>query len=330
MHQLPGGHFCDKCERTVVDFREMTDREIVRLYQQRQGRVCGIFKHHQLDRALPLPQAPREGKPWAAIAALTTALLLGESAEGQTAISPSYSQVVGNQGGKKTATPDFTKNGTTTIEGWVMDETSEPLIGATVQAADGSGTITQLDGSFKLKIGSHLLGTALTVSFMGYEPMEIILGQGLHGNGRFEIRLKTGLTLPEVVVSANNALFYTGITMGVSVERSGELRNIYGIEGDAADKEILTSNEVKITAYPNPFIATLSLEMEVKTAQPYLFHLYNEAGQLVFAESRELEAGPQSFQLDLAQRHLPEGTYFLRISDDAGEVRTKRLVKVSP
>ncbi len=70
--------------------------------------------------------------------------------------------------------------------------------------------------------------------------------------------------------------------------------------------------------------------MEVKTAQVYLFHLYNEAGQLVLAESRELETGQQNFQLDLVQRHLPEGAYFLRISDDAGEIRTKRLVKVSP
>lgn len=86
----------------------------------------------------------------------------------------------------------------------------------------------------------------------------------------------------------------------------------------------------KLEVYPNPFISTLNVEMEVKTAQAYLFHLYNEAGQLVFAESRELEAGLQSLQLDLVKRHLPEGAYFLRISDDAGEIRTKRLVKVSP
>ena len=85
----------------------------------------------------------------------------------------------------------------------------------------------------------------------------------------------------------------------------------------------------KLEVYPNPFISTLNVEMEVKTAQTYLFHLYNEAGQLVFAESRELTAGLQPLQLDLVQRHLPEGSYFLRISDDAGEIRTKRLVKVS-
>ncbi|MBK9013570.1 MAG: T9SS type A sorting domain-containing protein [Saprospiraceae bacterium] len=94
--------------------------------------------------------------------------------------------------------------------------------------------------------------------------------------------------------------------------------------------EIELLNLKKLEVYPNPFISTINLEMEVPTPQNYLFHLYNEAGELVFAESRELEAGSQNFQLDLVQRHLPEGAYFLRISDDAGEIRTKRLVKVSP
>ena len=117
---------------------------------------------------------------------------------------------------------------------------------------------------------------------------------------------------------------YTGILTGYATMAS--------YDDSKMDVEIKVDNRIKITTYPNPFTSTstLNVEIEVKTAQSYLFHLYNEAGQLVFAESQELEAGEQNFQLHLMQRHLPEGIYFLRISDDAGEIRTKRLVKVSP
>src|SRR5690606_1544268 len=60
-----------------------------------------------------------------------------------------------------------------------------------------------------------------------------------------------------------------------------------------------------------------------------LFHLYNEGGQLLYAETPELTAGTQTIQLNLSQRVLPEGIYFLRISDSIGEIKINRVVKVN-
>jgi hypothetical protein len=319
MHPLPGGRYCDHCERTVVDFRGMTDREIVRIYQQRQGRVCGIFKDNQLDRALPLPQVPKEGKPWAAIAALSSALLFGTPASGQSTSERPVIQLAENNAKEKA-----TDEGKVTIEGWVMDEKGEPIPFANILLADMNGTITDLDGYFNIEIPLKLIGTEIKVSMMGYEAKSITIGQDITNNHPMQIELKTGLALPEVVVTAAQVELRE-VTMGLSAGLA--IMTSYGEEDN---DNLPVVNVVQIKAYPNPFISTLTIEMEVKTAQPYLFHLYNEAGQLVFAESRELEAGLQTLQLDLVQRHLPEGAYFLRISDDAGEIRTKRLVKVSP
>lgn len=319
MHPLPGGHYCDHCERTVVDFRKMTDREIVQIYQQRQGRACGIFQNNQLFRPLPLPQAAKEGKPWAAIAALSSALLLGNPASAQSTTEQHSVQLFDNQLKEKTPSVFEAK---ATIEGWINADNGEPIPFVNILFADGKGTDTDFGGYFKIEIPINLVGTEMKISCMGYEPKSIIIDKNYVGGQSIDIELKFGLTLNEVIVTSERPNFmqsWVGGAVGyVTYDNFGN-----------EEVEIKVDNRVHLTVYPNPFISTLTVEMEVKTAQPYLFHLYNEAGQLVFAESRELEAGLQNFQLDLVQRHLPEGAYFLRISDDAGEIRTKRLVKVS-
>ncbi len=62
-----------------------------------------------------------------------------------------------------------------TIEGQVLDETGEPLPGASVLLKGTStGTVTDLDGNFTLAIGSAE-GPVLKVSFIGYTSQEIAI-----------------------------------------------------------------------------------------------------------------------------------------------------------
>jgi CarboxypepD_reg-like domain/Secretion system C-terminal sorting domain len=323
MHPLPGGRFCDHCERTVVDFREMTDREIARIYQQRKGQVCGIFKGHQLDRPLSLPQPPKEGKPWAAIAALSSSLLFSTLAEGQTLKVQNEVETIINQPINANSISPLTLNEKVFIEGWVIGDKSEPIPFATILLANGNGTATNYDGYFKMEIPIQLIGSLIKVACMGYESKSVTIEKANVIDQPLEVELNFGLTLNEVVVVYNRNKLQQDWTGGGSMSMV-----TYGHVDNSI--EIKVDNRIQITTYPNPFISILNVEMEVKTSQPYLFHLYNEGGQLVFAESRNLEAGLINFQLDLEQRHLPEGAYFLRISDDVGEVRTRRLVKVNP
>lgn len=172
----------------------------------------------------------------------------------------------------------------------------------------------------------------MTASYLGYQEATSLWVN--NESKTMDFTLDAGIELSTVVITYVKPLIEQEMCScgcgywGCGTQCFGLLPN--NADPLAIEASISAFDAEKITIYPNPFISTLTIEMEVKTAQPYLFHLYNEAGQLVFAESRELEAGQQNFQLDLVQRHLPEGAYFLRISDDAGEIRTKRLVKVSP
>ena len=57
------------------------------------------------------------------------------------------------------------------VSGTVVDETGEPLIGATVLVkGTANGTATDLDGNFTLKAPQ---GATLTVSYVGYQPKEV-------------------------------------------------------------------------------------------------------------------------------------------------------------
>ncbi len=324
MHALPGGRHCEKCEKTIVDFREMTDRELVRLYQQRQGRICGIFRPDQLERNLPLPQPPGTNKNWSAIAAVASALMLGTTAGAQQLVAPQFQTEIVSPAKKQM--PD-TAPGKLTIAGQVLDEKGEPLPFASV-ILEGTtrGTETELDGFFSIEITDGIAEQELTISFLGYAPQTVLWTKE---TAMLEVRMKAGIDLPVVQVVYEKPLIEWDLCgMGVVAMVSGDTNSGTIVNEKGTGLESLNSTSINV--FPNPFVSSVFVEIETQKPDAYLFHLYTAGGQLVFAESRELPEGHQTLELDLVQRELPEGIYFLRISDGVGEIKTKRIVKVTP
>jgi hypothetical protein len=81
-----------------------------------------------------------------------------------------------------------------TISGVVTDINGEPLIGANVKAGS-SGTITDIEGNFELKITNK--DQLLKVNLVGYEANEVELEQNVE---KYNVSLKGGNLLDEVVV----------------------------------------------------------------------------------------------------------------------------------
>ncbi|MBI5917312.1 MAG: mucoidy inhibitor MuiA family protein, partial [Bacteroidetes bacterium] len=90
------------------------------------------------------------------------------------------------------------RGGITQVSGRVMDESGEPLIGATIVLKGTSmGTITDIDGSYTFRIPPN--PATLVVSYTGYATQEVPV------NGvSINIALTSGLNLEEVVVTRNN------------------------------------------------------------------------------------------------------------------------------
>ena len=80
-----------------------------------------------------------------------------------------------------------------TVKGNVVDETGEPVIGASVKVVGGQvGAVTDIDGNFQINADKK---ATLEITYIGYEPVKVQAGQDL------KIQLKnTSTTLNDVVV----------------------------------------------------------------------------------------------------------------------------------
>ena len=80
------------------------------------------------------------------------------------------------------------------VKGLVKDATGEPVIGATVRIADGSGgAVTDFDGNFTLNVKA---GTKLQISYIGYQTQEVTARDGMV----ITLQEDAGKSLNEVVV----------------------------------------------------------------------------------------------------------------------------------
>jgi hypothetical protein len=55
------GRYCGACQKTVIDCRDMSDRQLVQFFRQPLTNVCGHFHADQLNRSIELP---RKKLPW--------------------------------------------------------------------------------------------------------------------------------------------------------------------------------------------------------------------------------------------------------------------------
>ena len=64
------------------------------------------------------------------------------------------------------------------ITGVVLDESGEPIIGASVKVQNATiGTITDLAGKFKLEVPSRSI---IEISFIGYRTKTVVVGKEKH------------------------------------------------------------------------------------------------------------------------------------------------------
>ncbi|HEX2629231.1 MAG TPA: hypothetical protein VHM26_09470, partial [Chitinophagaceae bacterium] len=84
MSEVEKGRFCGSCRKQVIDFSEMSDREIVQFFKQpSKGSVCGRFMSDQLDRDMVME---KKRLPWIKyfFQFALPAFLLGKQAQAQT------------------------------------------------------------------------------------------------------------------------------------------------------------------------------------------------------------------------------------------------------
>ena len=328
MVPVKGGKFCGSCEKTIVDFRQMNDRQIIRFYEKSDHKICGVFLPNQLNRAIPFPMERTLSRNWKAIAALASGLLLTGGLMAQTTSLNQPTPVVQTivKGETVVNEVDHASSPSKLLKGFIKSSTDkEPLIGATILIKGMEiGAISDFDGFFELAIPADIEEMEVTISYTGYESQTILFNQ------------QYPLPSQEITVAMNAEMipWEEPMIMGMIIAETGEkgtceagdnafIEEIPEIEPDL---KINKATALDITVYPNPFTNQFKVDFEYKTDGDYLFHLYDMNGSLIYAKTYTLLKGKQTVDLDMNHQNLINGMYILQISDRQDRILASKKI----
>jgi len=228
------GKFCLSCQKTVVDFTAMSDREVLNFFSNNTGNTCGRFNDDQLNKTLSVPKERSIGKWKYFWQFLLPAVFAMHKAEGQKTMgkpaiqqefpvkdsvkkvtnkpAPTVCQPVSANGVVGSNVPSSTllkgriggvsvmpvKKIDITIQGKIVDGNGVPLQYVNIASEDKrSNTITDSFGNFTLKMKDY---QSITISYVGYEPSCVSSGDFIKMDG-FEIAVKDrGIIISGVVI----------------------------------------------------------------------------------------------------------------------------------
>ena len=164
------GGFCKSCQKEVVDFRRMSDKQLTNYFKNKSGNTCGYFDTSQLMRDLPIQDVKQSKRlPFLKVAAVAF-LSLTSLHHVQAQEQKTKTEIVASS--EKGTSTDNQQDQDHLLTGTVL-EASVPLPGANIVLEGTSiGTSTNFDGEFTfpkvLKAGD-----VLVISYLGFTTQKI-------------------------------------------------------------------------------------------------------------------------------------------------------------
>ncbi|HRX93360.1 MAG TPA: carboxypeptidase-like regulatory domain-containing protein [Chitinophagaceae bacterium] len=317
MTTVEKGKFCGSCQKQVVDFSNMSDREIAQFFKKPStGSVCGRFMNDQLDRDIEIPKKRIPFVKYLFNLLLPAFLLTKLSAQKTIGkvIPPQSRDTIPQKATNELITlgmimpteiqpvigdtvcvkpTQIQKNVDAAIiddrkmvSGIVTDEASNPIPGASVIIKGvRNGVATNQQGYFKL---SAKLGDKIIVTGIDIDPTEVTVG-----------------TIDTIQIFIRRAQVTTGIIVTKIVEKAKET-SIPLIENKAG-----VDSASGFQLYPNPAKpgSDITINWIEKEEGYYSFLLMNQAGQSV--QQKEIWIDADARQLNLPLPSVAAGNYFV-------------------
>jgi hypothetical protein len=205
------GGFCSSCNKVVVDFTTMSDEAVIDFFSKTQGHTCGRFRPGQLTTYTSTsPVKVNPGITLLKAGLLSLLLVLTSKQASAQNKTPKPTTEAVEKRGRHTAPANTGIQTEKTLKGIVMDETNEPIPGATIRLKDTSiETYAGAGGRFefpqKVKVGD-----VICINFIGYEPKEYVVPN--NAEKELEIRMVCDVTvLGEVAIDAVYAPDQSGV-----------------------------------------------------------------------------------------------------------------------
>ncbi|OQP52037.1 hypothetical protein A4H97_25830 [Niastella yeongjuensis] len=293
------GRFCGSCQKTVVDFTLMTDKELLDYFSKASQHTCGRFSNDQLNKELQ-PTVIKKRFTWAYVWNIMLATLLVTEANAQVKpvkkkkqevlIPERAPEMMGGIGVVVVPPPRE-------IKGIVLDSANNPLAGASVYyhvKGQTKGSYTDSLGRFNLLIDRNT-PVELTVSYIGYEMKMVTIDSSTNWQ---EIKLKEiTATLGDVVIVG-----------GYSVVHKKPKKKIINDW-----KPAIFKNDIKI--YPNPVVKgnNIKADLSLKKAGEYKMELLNVQGEVMIVQPLTMATKEQTVTIPTRNNWAP-GVYCVRIS----------------
>lgn len=176
------GRHCAACQKTVVDFSQKTDAEILAALRQAAGQTCGRLRPDQVNRPLIAPTPAPRWRAWlGAVLAAGSVLSAGRATAQASGIyanggpAPAASSAPNQPSRVVTSTPVLLSlDEPMVLRGTVTDaSTHEGLPGATVLLkGTNTGVSTDANGIFSLPLTTNVPSVQLTISSIGFVTQE--------------------------------------------------------------------------------------------------------------------------------------------------------------
>lgn len=164
------GRFCNQCSKTIIDFSEMSDKEIVNFLENNSSKICARLNVSQIERPIIGIPSPHVRTFYPLPQLLSGLLLLGFPEYGITQNDTVRTEVTTTGQKDLSAPPDtIHKN---TIEGKLISYGfNEPVSFCTVHLKDMNGNsittaCSDADGFFKIIVPQTIQGDLIIIEFL--------------------------------------------------------------------------------------------------------------------------------------------------------------------
>ncbi len=186
MTNVETGKFCSSCAKNVIDFTNLTDKQVIQLIEKTDGKFCGRLDNKQLNRIIEVQNGQKFGT---GVYKLLTGLIFLSTADQVNAKNPvetkieiynsEHLSVQGTTNIDNNIFPTDTLNNV--VLGKIIDlETKETVHGVTIKLKDKPfGTTSDINGKFKLNIKKEFIADSMTfqVTFIGFKTFEFTVSK---------------------------------------------------------------------------------------------------------------------------------------------------------
>ena len=320
MTETQQGRFCMSCQKEVIDFSVMSDKEILGYISTASSNMCGRVADNQLNRDLTVPREPQKigWRYWVSIAASFVLLTAKSNAQVKkhknsvAAVPPAKNKDISEvvvTAGMIAYVPEYMRG--TFIRGRIVDDKNNPVPFASVRVKYSvTGVAADSAGYFVLHTQEVYDAIDLQVSSVGYKSQIAEVEKSDPESYKIDagdIVLKAQ-KMDTVVVTANPMKSISGYAGGLVVCR----RPTKFEKAKIAFKEVFAVNELKV--YPNPIAinSNFNISFNLKEQGDYIVQFTDASGKIISSRQLSITSKNQleNFNSNIFQAH---GIYFVSV-----------------